>query len=145
MLRRGGRKAGRAQAGVGLAPTIEDLQRMAEAAAEALPPWVLEAAGPFLLRVEDFASQEVLDDLGIEDPFELTGLYDGVALTERRHDDLPGPPETVWLFRRPILDEWIDRGDVALEELVAHVLVHELAHHFGWSDERIASVDRWWD
>ena len=80
-----------------------------------------------------------------EDPFELTGLYDGVALTARGVDDLPGPPDTVWLFRRPILDEWIDRGDVALEALVAHVLVHELAHHFGWSDEDIATIDRWWE
>ena len=129
----------------GLAPSLEDVQRLAEAAVAALPDWALKAAGPFLLRVEDFAPQEVLDDLGIEDPFELTGLYDGVALTERRHDDLPGPPDTVWLYRRPILDEWIDRGDVTLEALVAHVLVHEMAHHFGWSDERIAAIDRWWD
>ena len=129
----------------GPAPSIEDIQRLAEAAVASLPDWAIQAAGPFLLRVEDFASEEVLADLDIEDPFELTGLYDGVALTERRHDDLPGPPDTVWLFRRPILDEWIDRGDVTLTALVAHVLVHELAHHFGWSDERIASIDRWWD
>ena len=130
---------------VGAAPSIADLQAMAETAAAALPDWVLQAAGPFMLRVEDFASEELLADLGIEDPFELTGLYDGVALTDRGVDDLPGPPDTVWLFRRPILDEWIDRGDVALEALVAHVLVHELAHHFGWSDERIARVDAWWE
>ena len=59
--------------------------------------------------------------------------------------DQPEGPDTIWLFRRAILDEWIDRGDVALGDLVAHVLVHELAHHFGWSDEDIASIDRWWE
>lgn len=141
----GGRGGAGPAKGAALPPSIDDLQRLAEAAAAALPPWVLEAAGPFILRVEDFASDDVLDQLGVEDPFELTGLYDGVALTERHENDLPGPPGTVWLYRRAILDEWIDRGDVELADLVAHVLVHELAHHFGWSDERIARIDRWWD
>ncbi len=59
--------------------------------------------------------------------------------------DQPAQPDVIWLFRRPILDEWADRGDVTLADLVAHVLVHELAHHFGWSDDDIAAVDRWWE
>jgi predicted Zn-dependent protease with MMP-like domain len=59
--------------------------------------------------------------------------------------DQPQGPDTIWLFRRPILDEWADRGNVTLEDLVRHVLVHELAHHFGWSDADIASIDRWWE
>ena len=59
--------------------------------------------------------------------------------------DQPHGPDTIWLFRRPILDEWADRGNVALGALVAHVYVHELAHHFGWSDADIAAIDPWWE
>jgi len=128
-----------------LPPSLEDLQRLAEAAFEALPPDIRRACGTLLVTVEDWAPDAVLDDLDIEDPYELTGLYDGVALTEKTSDDLPGPPDRVVLYRRAILDEWIDRGDVPLSRLVRHVLVHEIAHHFGWSDARIAEVDRWWD
>ena len=84
-----------------------------------------------------------LADLGIEDPFELTGLYDGLSLTGRSHFDQPVAPDIVWLFRRPILDEWIERGDIDLFDLVRHVLVHEIAHHLGWSDEDIMTVDDW--
>ncbi|MGM0585516.1 MAG: metallopeptidase family protein [Pseudomonadota bacterium] len=127
------------------APSAEDFDALVEAAFAALPGWVRDAAGGVMVRIEDFAPEEVLDDMGVEDPFELTGLYDGVALTEKSMEDLPGPPDTVWLFRRPILEEWIDRGDVALGALVAHVLVHELAHHFGWSDDDIAAIDPWWE
>lgn len=128
-----------------VAPSLEEFNRLADAAMEALPDWVRQAAGRFALRIADFADDEMLAEMGIEDPFELTGLYEGVALIDRSADDLPGPPDTVWLFRRPILEEWIDRGDVTLGALVAHVLVHELAHHFGWSDDDIAAIDPWWE
>lgn len=128
-----------------LAPSLDDFDRLAAEAFAALPDWVRSAAGRIAVRVEDFASDAVLADLGAEDPFELTGLYDGVPLTARRADDLPGPPDAIVLFRRAILEEWIDRGDVGLGALVAHVLVHELAHHFGWSDDDIAAIDPWWE
>jgi predicted Zn-dependent protease with MMP-like domain len=72
-------------------------------------------------------------------------LYDGIPLTEKSVMDQPHGPDTIWLFRRPILDEWADRGDIALGALVAHVYVHELAHHFGWSDAEIADIDPWWE
>ncbi len=78
----------------------------------------------------------MLDDLGIEDAFELTGLYEGVALTDKSVSDMVQMPDAVWLFRRPILDEWAARGDVALDALVRHVLVHEIAHHFGMTRRR---------
>ena len=68
-----------------------------------------------------------------------------MPLTERSVSDPSPDPGTVWLFRRPLLDEWADRADVTLEALVAHVVVHELAHHFGWSDDDIAAIDRWWE
>ena len=127
------------------APDLAAFESLAEAAFDALPPPIRAACAGIALRVDDFAPPEVLDEMGIDDPFALTGLYQGVALTEKSLADVAPTPDEVWLFRRPILEEWIDRGDVALGRLVAHVLVHELAHHFGWSDERIAQIDRWWE
>lgn len=126
------------------APDAADIEAMALAAVDALPQAFRLPAQGVALRVEDLASPEMLADLGIEDPFELTGLYDGVPLTEKSVADQPSQPDAIWLFRRAILDEWIDRGDVALADLVAHVMIHELAHHFGWSDDDIATIDEWW-
>lgn len=127
------------------APDTALIDSLARAAIAALPdPWRLPAAG-VALRVEEMPTDAMLDDLGIDDPFELTGLYDGIPLTAKSVTDQPDRPDAVWLFRRPILDEWADRGNVTLRDLVAHVVVHELAHHFGWSDDDIASVDRWWE
>ncbi len=128
-----------------MAPDQADFLAMAEAARAALPDAFRAAAAAVALRVEDFPSEDMLDDLGIDDPFELTGLYDGVPLIEKSAFDQPDRPDTIWLFRRPILEEWLDRGNVALGELITHVYVHELAHHLGWSDDDIAVVDRWWE
>ena len=83
--------------------------------------------------------------MDITDPFELTGLYDGIPLTEKSASDPLQHIDTIWLFRRAILDEWAERGNVSLAELVSHVVVHELAHHFGWRDDDIAAVDPWWE
>lgn len=127
------------------APTLDEIADLAEAARAAIPaPFAAEAAR-VAIRVEEFAPEAVLDDLGIEDPFELTGLYDGIPLTQKSVMDQPLKPDTIWLFRAAILDEWCERGDVALDRLVGHVYVHELAHHFGWSDDDIARIDRWWE
>lgn len=128
-----------------IAPTIEDIESLANAARASLPEAFRPAAGEVALRVVDFAPETLLDEMGVEDPFELTGLYEGVPMTEKSTFDQPHGPDTIWLFRRPILEEWADRGDVALGDLVAHVMIHELAHHFGWSDDEIARIDRWWE
>jgi predicted Zn-dependent protease with MMP-like domain len=82
-----------------------------------------------------------LDSLGIEDPFELTGLYQGVDLGHRSVLDYGTEPSRVFLYRRPILDEWTERGDVSLGDLIAHVLVHEIGHHFGLSDDDIHRIE----
>ena len=126
------------------APDAADIEALALAAVDALPLAFRQPARSVALRVEDFASADMLQGLGIEDPFELTGLYDGIPLTEKSVSDQPEKPDAIWLFRRAILDEWVHRGDVTLGDLVAHVMIHELAHHFGWSDEDIASIDEWW-
>lgn len=127
------------------APTLDEIAALAEAARAALPEAFAPAAAAVAVRVEDFADRAMLNDLGMDDPFDLTGLYDGIPLTEKSVMDQPDRPDTIWLFRRPILDEWAARGDIPLGQLVAHVYVHELAHHFGWSDADIATIDRWWE
>ena len=127
------------------APDAAEIEAMARTALDGLPPEFREAAAQVALRVAEFAPEDMLDELQIDDPFELTGLYDGIPMTEKSVSDQPGGPDTIWLFRRPILDEWASRGDVTLGDLVVHIVTHEMAHHFGWSDDDIATIDRWWE
>jgi predicted Zn-dependent protease with MMP-like domain len=128
-----------------VAPGLAQIEALAETARAGLPQAFRAAADLIALRVVDFAPDAMLDALGIDDPFDLTGLYEGIPMTEKSTFDQPHGPDTIWLFRRAILDEWAGRGDVTLGELVAHVMIHEMAHHFGWSDDDIASIDRWWE
>lgn len=128
-----------------IAPDAAFFEELAQSAIGSLPDPYRTAAREVALRIEDFADPDLLEAMGLTDPFDLTGLYDGVPLTEKSFSDQPMQPDAIWLFRRPILDEWVERGDVSLAELVTHVLVHELAHHFGWSDEDIARIDPWWE
>lgn len=127
------------------APDLAVIEAMAHETVAAFPPEFGSHAAAVILRVEDFASGEFLEELDIIDPLELTGLYDGIPLTEKSVADPQSFPDTIWLFRRAILDEWASRGDVTLAALVSHVVVHEFAHHFGWSDADIAAIDRWWE
>lgn len=126
-------------------PSLAQIEEMARAALAELPDTFQPAAKEVALRVADWPERWMLDDLGMADPLELTGLYDGIPMTEKSVIHQPLGPDSVWLFREPILAEWRDRGDVEIEDLVAHVTVHEFAHHFGWSDDDIASIDRWWE
>jgi predicted Zn-dependent protease with MMP-like domain len=96
------------------------------------------------LQVQDLPAPEMLESLAIDDPLELTGLYDGIPMTQKSHDDVEQGPDVIWLFRKPILAELGERPEVTLAELVHHIMIHELAHHFGWSDDDIAEVDEWW-
>ena len=93
------------------------------------------------LRVVDFPDPDMLEALGIEDGFELTGLYEGVDLTQASVIDARAEPDRVYLFRRPILDEWAEAGDLTLGHLIAHVLVHEIGHHFGLSDDDMHAIE----
>ncbi|HEY6919039.1 MAG TPA: metallopeptidase family protein [Tabrizicola sp.] len=128
-----------------IAPSLALLEQLAHEAISTLPEPFREPATHIRLRIEEFPDEDMLDELQIDDPFELTGLYDGIPLTEKSTADQVIKPDVIWLFRRPILDEWAERGDVSIQELISHVVVHELAHHFGWSDEDIAKIDRWWE
>ena len=125
----------------GTAPSLDELETLARAALARLPePFAAHLAG-VVLRVEEFADDETLAAIGIEDPFELTGIYEGIALGEKSIDHSGAMPDRVRLFRSAILDEWIERGDESLEHLVTHVLVHEVGHHFGLSDEDMHALE----
>jgi predicted Zn-dependent protease with MMP-like domain len=127
------------------APSLADIEELADQARTSLPEPFASAAAGVALQVVDFAPDDILAELGVEDPFELTGLYQGVPMTEKSLFDSPGQPDVIWLFRAAILDEWLARGDVTLDHLITHIYVHELAHHLGWSDADIARIDRWWE
>ncbi|TMV05727.1 metallopeptidase family protein [Ruegeria sediminis] len=123
---------------------LDHFERIARKTVAALPVAFRPAAKGVLLRIAEWPEPDMLEDLGVADPLELTGLYEGIPMTEKSVEDMAPQPDVVWLFRQPILAEWRDRGDVDLDDLIAHVVVHEFAHHFGWTDEEIAEIDQWW-
>jgi predicted Zn-dependent protease with MMP-like domain len=123
------------------APSLDDFAALAEQAWSTLPEPFRQMAGDVDLRIADFADEDVLDDLEIEDAFELTGLYQGVDLSRRSVFDVTPHRSMVFLYRRPMLDEWAERGDVSLGEMISHVLVHEIGHHFGLTDEQIEAIE----
>jgi len=124
-----------------LAPSLDEFAALAEAALEALPAPFRARVGDVEMRVVEYAEDDVLDDLGLEDPFQLTGLYQGPDLIQRGAHEAAQGPSMVFLYRRAILDEWCERGDVTLGELITHVLVHEIGHHFGLSDADIETIE----
>lgn len=122
------------------ATSADHFMAVARATFAALPAQMREAAARVAVRVEEFAEPAVLDDFGMSDPYQLTGLYQGVPLI---HESITFPTveePLIFLYRQPILAEWRMRGDVELDELIAHVFIHELGHHFGWSDEEMDAL-----
>lgn len=120
------------------APSAADIEKIARDTMDRLPDAFRVHLSGVLLIVEDFAEEAVLAEMGIEDPFELSGLYTGRPIGESAFTgDLPA---TIHLYRRALLDEWIDTG-VTLEALVAHVLIHEVGHHFGLSDDDMHALE----
>ena len=125
----------------GLAPSLDDIAAMANAALDTLEEPFRTHARAVAIKVEDFADEETLKSLGMENPYELTGLYSGVAMTLETPSAPSQTPAMVVLYRLAILDEWAATGDITLEELVAHVVIHEFGHHFGWSDDEIDAIN----
>jgi len=115
-------------------PPRQEIEALAQAALRALPEPFRSHLADIVVRVEEFATREQLDDVGLADRWELTGLYEGRPLSERSIWDAGEMPPIVTLFRQPLLAEWGETG-VRLDDLVRHVLIHELGHHFGFSDE----------
>ncbi len=124
-----------------LAPDIATFQTIAVQAWERLPASFRELCDDVVIRVQDFADDDVLDELGIESPFDLMGLYQGVAMTQKSvADAVPNGPDLVVLYRRAIIDEWAN-GEDSLGEIIAHVLIHEVGHHFGFSDDDMERIE----
>ena len=115
------------------APTAADLERMARGVLARLPRAFARHLDDVVLVVDEFATDDVLTELGIEDAFELTGLYTGRPIGEKSSVDVAALPDMIHLYRQPLLAEWIETG-VSLESLIAHVVIHEVGHHFGLSD-----------
>jgi predicted Zn-dependent protease with MMP-like domain len=125
----------------GQAPSADDIEAMARRAMAALPAMFRAELGDVVLRVEEYADDETLAALGIEHPLDLSGLYQGRPIGEKSSLDSGALPDMITLYRRAILEEWIETG-VDLEALVNHVLVHEVGHHFGLSDEDMHRLER---
>ena len=125
----------------GQAPSADDIEAMARKAMAALPAMFRAELGDVVLRVEEYADDETLAALGIEHPLDLSGLYHGRPIGEKSSMDSGTLPDMITLYRRAILEEWIETG-VDLEMLVNHVLVHEVGHHFGLSDEDMHRLER---
>ncbi len=121
-------------------PSEEDILAMAEAALAALPERLVRHVEGLAIMVEDMADEETLAALEVENAWELTGLYRGIPMTERSVSDPVRLPDTIMLYRDPILIEWIETGE-DLARLVGSVLVHEVAHHFGFSDAEIERIE----
>ena len=122
-------------------PSADDIADLAERAFAAIPTRLAEHVRGVGISVEEMPDDETLEDLGIESPWDLTGLYHGTPLTERSVSDIARPPDLIFLYRQPILMEWIETGE-DLYRLVRNVLVHEIAHHFGFSDADIEALER---
>ncbi len=121
-------------------PDAAEIERLAEVAIARMPEHFRCHLEGVVLQVEEFADDEVLDQLGIEDAFDLSGLYTGRPIGERSSMISGELPAMIHLYRRPLLDEWAESG-VSLEALVTHVIVHEVGHHFGFSDADMHAIE----
>lgn len=125
---------------VGSAPSASDIEAIARRALKQLPEPFASHLHDVVLQVEEFADDETLETMGIEEPFDLSGLYEGIPLTDKSVSHSGTLPDRIRLFRRPILDEW-SANDYSLERLVAHIVIHEVGHHFGFSDEDMHALE----
>ena len=121
-------------------PSAAEIEALARVALARLPEPFASQLTDVVLQVEEFADADVLEELGIDDPFDLTGLYSGRPLTEKSVTDSGALPDRIFLYRRPLLEEWAAEGET-LEDLVTHVLIHEAGHHFGFSDADMHALE----
>jgi predicted Zn-dependent protease with MMP-like domain len=123
-----------------LPPDADRIEAIARATIARLPAEFARHLGDVVLRIDEFADDETLAEMGIENPFELTGLYRGVPIGEKSVVHSGAMPDMIHLYRRAILDEWVETG-VTLEALVSHVVIHEIGHHFGLSDDDMHALE----
>jgi predicted Zn-dependent protease with MMP-like domain len=122
------------------APSLREIETLAEAALSTIPEEIRRQIGSLVIRVEDFPDEETEEQMELESPFDLLGLYRGVALPRKSVTGVRAEPDMVFLYRRPILDYWCEE-DETLDAVVRHVLIHEIGHHLGFSDEDMERIE----
>jgi predicted Zn-dependent protease with MMP-like domain len=122
------------------APSLAEMEIMAHEVFARLPLRFRELCEGVIIRVDDFPTEEVLDEMQAESEFDLLGLFHGTGLPHQSHGDIARLPNMVWLYRRPILDYWAE-NDETLGDIVRHVLIHEIGHHFGLSDDDMEAIE----
>ena len=121
-------------------PSLAEIDAMARAALASLPEPLKRMSEGVVLQVTEFPDDDVCEEIGLESPFDIMGLYQGVSLMEKRVEASGGLPDLVFLYRRPILDYWCETGE-DLNHVVRHVLIHEIGHHFGFSDDDMEALE----
>ena len=122
------------------APSLAEIEVVAHDIFERLPKHFRDLCEGVIIRVDDFPTEEVLDEMDCESEFDLLGLFQGVGLPQQSFGDVARLPNMVWLYRRPILDYWAEHEE-SLGHIVRHVLIHEIGHHFGLSDDDMAAIE----
>jgi predicted Zn-dependent protease with MMP-like domain len=126
--------------GFGPPPKLGDLEALAERALATIPPELKRHLGRVVIHVVEFPDEETEAEMGLDSPFDILGLYRGVALPHQSVMSPTAEPELIFLYRRPILDYWCETGE-SLYAVVRHVLIHEIGHHFGFSDEDMERIE----
>jgi predicted Zn-dependent protease with MMP-like domain len=122
------------------APSLAEMETMAHEMLALLPDGFRRLCEGVIIRVDDFPTDEVLDEMQVESEFDLLGLFQGVGLPRQSNDDVARLPNMIWLYRRPILDYWAGHEET-LGHIVRHVLIHEIGHHFGLSDDDMEEIE----
>lgn len=123
-----------------LAPSLEDIERLARDALTTIPEALRRLTHGVMVRVEEFPDEETEREMELESPFDLLGLYRGVGIEGRDNPRTGTEPDMVFLYRRPLLDYWCETGE-ELAHLVRHVMIHEIGHHFGFSDDDMEALE----
>lgn len=122
------------------APSLDEMEIMAHRVFERLPKGFRDRCEGLIIRVDDFPTDEVLDTMNAESEFDLLGLFQGIGLPFRSVEEIAPMPNMIWLYRRPILDYWAAH-DESLGHIIRHVLIHEIGHHFGMSDDDMEALE----
>ena len=126
---------------VSVPPSLEDIEGLAREAMAGIPPELRQYARDVVVKVEEFPDDQTMEEMDLESPFDLLGLYRGVDLLQRSVSDQPQALDMVYLYRRPLLDYWCETEE-DLTRIVRHVLIHEIGHHFGFSDDDMERIEQ---